>query len=53
MLRLGPPEDVASAGVFLVWPEASFITATVLHVDGGITVLGGTIVKPEAARTSH
>ena len=33
--RLGQPEDVAQAIVFLASDEASWITGTVLHVDGG------------------
>jgi NAD(P)-dependent dehydrogenase (short-subunit alcohol dehydrogenase family) len=35
--RLGSPEDVASAALFLASDEASFITGSVLNVDGGIT----------------
>ncbi len=33
--RLGRPEEVASAILFLASAEASFITGTVLNVDGG------------------
>jgi len=33
--RFGTIEDVANAVTFLVSPEASFITGTVLAVDGG------------------
>ena len=35
--RLGTPEDVARAAVFLASDEASFITGDMLFVDGGIT----------------
>lgn len=35
--RLGTPEDVASAVAFLASAEASYITAQVLVVDGGMT----------------
>ena len=35
--RLGKPEDVANAVVFLASPAASFITGTNLVVDGGAT----------------
>lgn len=35
--RLGKPEDVAAAAAFLASDEASFITGTVLVVDGGLT----------------
>jgi NAD(P)-dependent dehydrogenase (short-subunit alcohol dehydrogenase family) len=34
--RIGTPEDVASAVLFLASDEASWITATVLRVDGGL-----------------
>lgn len=39
--RLGTPEDIAAAAVFLASSEASFITAAILRVDGGVTVFGG------------
>jgi 3-oxoacyl-[acyl-carrier protein] reductase len=39
--RLGRPEDVANAVVFLASEESSYITGQVLRVDGGLT-LGGT-----------
>jgi NAD(P)-dependent dehydrogenase (short-subunit alcohol dehydrogenase family) len=35
--RLGTPNDVANAAVFLASDEASFITGDMLFVDGGIT----------------
>jgi len=34
--RVGEPEDVASAVLFLASSEASWITGTVLRVDGGL-----------------
>jgi 3-oxoacyl-[acyl-carrier protein] reductase len=34
--RWGTPEDVAAAVRFLVSPEASFITAQTIHVNGGL-----------------
>ncbi len=37
--RWGQAEDIAAAVMFLVSPEASFITGTDLRVDGGITPL--------------
>jgi NAD(P)-dependent dehydrogenase (short-subunit alcohol dehydrogenase family) len=43
MRRLGQPEEVAEAVLFLTSARASFITATVLSVDGG----EHTIVCPE------
>jgi 3-oxoacyl-[acyl-carrier protein] reductase len=36
--RLGEPEDIANAFLFLASEKASFITGTVLRVDGGIVV---------------
>jgi NAD(P)-dependent dehydrogenase (short-subunit alcohol dehydrogenase family) len=35
--RFGAPEEVASAIAFLAGPESSYITATTLVVDGGLT----------------
>ncbi len=40
MKRLGVPDDIASAVVFLASDEASFITGTTLVVDGGLTIVG-------------
>ena len=36
--RWGRPEDVATAAVFLCSPAASFITGSVLVIDGGQTL---------------
>lgn len=38
--RLGTPEDVARAAVFLASADAAFITGDVLRVDGGVTISG-------------
>ncbi|MGE0715914.1 MAG: SDR family NAD(P)-dependent oxidoreductase [Alphaproteobacteria bacterium] len=35
--RLGQPEDLAGALVFLASPASAFITGQILHVDGGFT----------------
>lgn len=34
--RLGKPEDVAGAAVFLASPDADYITGTTIRVDGGL-----------------
>ncbi len=34
--RLGQPEDIANAVVFLAGPQAAYITGTTLHVNGGM-----------------
>ena len=34
--RLGTPEDIADAVVFLAGPGATYITGTTLHVNGGL-----------------
>jgi len=34
--RLGRPEDVAAAVVYLASPAAAYVTGTVLHVNGGM-----------------
>ena len=36
--RLGEPRDIANAYAFLASDQASFISGTVLSVDGGIVV---------------
>jgi NAD(P)-dependent dehydrogenase (short-subunit alcohol dehydrogenase family) len=38
MARIGDPEDVGGAAVFLCSPAAKFITGVVLPVDGGISI---------------
>jgi 3-oxoacyl-[acyl-carrier protein] reductase len=34
--RLGQPDDVAAAVVFLASPGAAYVTGTTLHVNGGM-----------------
>lgn len=38
MKRIGEAEDIANAFVFLASDKASYITGTVLSVDGGMLV---------------
>jgi 3-oxoacyl-[acyl-carrier protein] reductase len=37
--RIGQPEDVANAVAFLASEEASYITGTTLHVNGGMYMI--------------
>ncbi len=39
--RPGLPEDIAAAVVYLASDDAAFVTATVLRVDGGLTMAPG------------
>lgn len=38
--RLGEPDDIAGAAMFLASPAGSFVTGQVLVVDGGVTIVG-------------
>jgi len=38
--RLGTPEDVAAACVFLASAASDFITGQILYIDGGLTAVG-------------
>ncbi len=46
MGRFGTSEEVAGAVAFLVSADASFVTGTVLKVDGGITIDGSFHARP-------
>jgi NAD(P)-dependent dehydrogenase (short-subunit alcohol dehydrogenase family) len=39
--RVGLPAEVANAAVFLISDESSFVTGTLLRVDGGMVVQAG------------
>jgi len=38
--RLGEPEDIAGAALFLAAPAGRFTTGTTIVVDGGVTISG-------------
>ena len=37
--RMGTPEDIAAAVLYLASPEAGYVTGTTLHVNGGMAML--------------
>ena len=39
--RIGEPEDIAHAAVWLASDEADYVTGTTLFVDGGMTLYPG------------
>ena len=39
MARMGTPEEIAAAVLYLASPEAAFVTGTILHVNGGMAML--------------
>ena len=41
LARIGMPEEIAGAVVFLASPAASFMTGQTLVIDGGATITGG------------
>jgi NAD(P)-dependent dehydrogenase (short-subunit alcohol dehydrogenase family) len=44
LTRLGRPEDVAYAVVYLASPESEFVTGALLPVDGGGTIARGRVL---------
>ncbi len=37
--RMGTPEEIAAAALYLASPEAAYVTGTVLHVNGGMAMV--------------
>ncbi|HPG27052.1 MAG: SDR family oxidoreductase [Spirochaetaceae bacterium] len=49
--RLGTPRDVGLACVYLAAPAGSFVTGSVLDIDGGIQMPRGAMTMMDVART--
>jgi 3-oxoacyl-[acyl-carrier protein] reductase len=41
LVRIGEPEDVANAALYLASDEANWVTGAILNVDGGKTASEG------------
>jgi glucose 1-dehydrogenase len=39
MKRIGEPEDIVGAAVFLASAESNYVTGTTIYVDGGLLLL--------------
>jgi 3-oxoacyl-[acyl-carrier protein] reductase len=39
MVRLGAPDDIAAAALYLASPEAAYVTGQTLHVNGGMAMI--------------
>ena len=37
--RMGTPEEIAAATLYLASPDAGYVTGTVLHVNGGMAMI--------------
>ncbi|SIN59449.1 Putative short chain dehydrogenase/reductase [Mycobacteroides abscessus subsp. abscessus] len=47
--RLGDPDDIAAAAVYLASPAGSFLTGKVLEIDGGLIAPNLDIPLPDLA----
>ena len=48
--RMGQPEDIALAALYLASPASSFVSGKVLEVDGGMAALPGSAIEANLAR---
>jgi NAD(P)-dependent dehydrogenase (short-subunit alcohol dehydrogenase family) len=48
MGRLGEPDELVGAAIFLASDESGYMTGHVLHLDGGANVLGWTSAQSTA-----
>jgi 3-oxoacyl-[acyl-carrier protein] reductase len=39
MARLGAPDDIAAAAIYLASAEAAYVTGHTLHVNGGMAMI--------------
>ena len=37
--RMGEPEEIAAAALYLASPEAAYVTGQTLHVNGGMAMI--------------
>jgi 7-alpha-hydroxysteroid dehydrogenase len=49
--RLGKPDDIALAALYLASAASGFVSGKILEVDGGMAALPGTAIEANIART--
>lgn len=50
--RLGGPDDIAAAAVYLAGPAGAYVTGTVIEVDGGLVAPNFALPIPDLPRTT-
>jgi 7-alpha-hydroxysteroid dehydrogenase len=48
--RMGQPEDIALAALYLASPASGFVSGKVLEVDGGMAALPGSAIEAQLRR---
>lgn len=48
--RMGQPEDIALAALYLASPASGFVSGKILEVDGGMAALPGSAIEAKLAR---